>query len=160
MRVEAYRLWFLEPGNKRCIIRHDIVFNEADMDFKKNYDGVASQKISEEEERKEEVLVKVERLGNEVHNENQYEVLKEAQDAEENEETVDDYLLAEDKLRRVIQPPQRFGYAYLIIVALISASEILDEEPRDWKEAMSSPNKKEWLKNMDDEIKSLHDNHA
>lgn len=44
--------------------------------------------------------------------------------------------------------------------ALISAGEVLDEEPRYYKEATRSRNKTEWIISMDDEIKSLHDNHA
>src|ERR1043165_6788236 len=54
--------------------------------------------------------------------------------------------------------PQRFGYVDLIAYALISTSEVLDEEPRDHKKVMRSRNKIEWLKAMDDEMKSLHDN--
>lgn len=98
-RVKAYRLWCLEPSYKRFIISCYVVFNEAYMDFKKIDDGVASRKISEEEETKEEVHVEVEHLGNEVcnHCENPYEVVEEAHNAEENEETVDDYLLIRDK---------------------------------------------------------------
>lgn len=64
------------------------------MEFKKTCDGVASRKISGEEENKEEVHVEVEHLGNEVrnHGENLDEVAEEAPDTKENEEIVDDYL--------------------------------------------------------------------
>ncbi|KAI5446306.1 hypothetical protein KIW84_014231 [Lathyrus oleraceus] len=68
--------------------------------------------------------------------------------------------MAIDKPRRVIKPPQRLGYANLIAYALISASEVLDEKPRYYKEVMRSRNKTEWMKAMDDEMKSLHDNHT
>ena len=37
------------------------------------------------------------------------EVEEVVEDAEEVEETVDDHLLARDRLRRVIKPPQRLG---------------------------------------------------
>ena len=88
------------------------------------------------------------------------EVQEAVEDAEEVEETIDDYLLARDRSRRVIKPPQRLGYADLIAYALISTSEVPDEEPRDYKKVMRSRNKTEWLKVMDDEMKSLHDNHT
>ncbi|CAL5191740.1 unnamed protein product [Lathyrus oleraceus] len=88
------------------------------------------------------------------------EEAQDAEDTEEDEETVDDYMLARDRPRRVVKPPQRLGYADLIAYALISASEVLDEEPINYKEVMRSRNKTEWLKVMDDEIKSLHDNHT
>lgn len=69
-------------------------------------------------------------------------------------------MLARDRSRRVIKPPQRFGYAYLIPFTLISTSNILNEEPKDYKEDTGIQNKKEKMKSIDDEIKSLHDNHA
>lgn len=49
---------------------------------------------------------------------------------------------------------------YLIIFFLTSASGVLDEEPRDYKEVSRSRNKSEWMKSMDDEMKSLHDNNT
>lgn len=68
--------------------------------------------------------------------------------------------MSRDRSRRIIKPPQRLGYADLIAYALISASEVLDDEPIDYKEAIKSRNKTEWLKAMNDEMKSLHDNHT
>lgn len=50
------------------------------------------------------------------------EETQDAEDAEEDKETVNDYMLARDKPRRVIKPPQRLGYADLIAYALISTS--------------------------------------
>lgn len=44
--VKVYRLWCLEPGHKRCIIHRDVVFNEAEMAFKKTDDIGRSTKIS------------------------------------------------------------------------------------------------------------------
>lgn len=66
--VKAYRLCCIEPSYKRCIISCDVIFNEADMAFKKTDDGVPSRKISEEEEKNEEVPIEVEHLGNKVNN--------------------------------------------------------------------------------------------
>jgi hypothetical protein len=68
--------------------------------------------------------------------------------------------LARDRPRRVIKSPQRLGYVDLIAYALISASEVIDEEPRDYMEVMRTENKIERLKAVDDEMKSLHDNHT
>ena len=88
------------------------------------------------------------------------EEVKDAEDTEEDEEIINDYLLARDRPRRFVKPPQRLGYADLIAYALISASEVLDEEPRNYKEIMRSLNKTEWMKSMDDEMKSLHNNNT
>lgn len=68
--------------------------------------------------------------------------------------------MVRDGSSRVIKPPQRLDYVYLITFALIYASEVLDEEPRYYKEAMRSQNKTKWMKAMDNDMKSLHDNHT
>lgn len=47
-------------------------------------------------------------VDDEMYNPN--EVIEEAQNAGEIEETIDDYLLERDRLRRVIMPSQRLGY--------------------------------------------------
>ena len=88
------------------------------------------------------------------------EVEEEEEDAEEVEETLYDYISERYRTKRVIKPPQRLGYADLIAYALISVSEVLDEEPRDHKEVMRIQNKTEWMKAMDNEMKSLPDNNT
>lgn len=85
------------------------------------------------------VFVKVKHCDAELHD--LYEVEEEEPDVVEIEEIVDDYLLTRDRSRRFIKPPQRLSYADLISFALISASEVLEEEPRDYKEAMRIRNK-------------------
>ena len=45
--VKAYRLWYLEPSHRRCITSQDVVFNEAEMAFKKTDDIGRSSKISD-----------------------------------------------------------------------------------------------------------------
>lgn len=78
-----------------------------------------------------------------------------------NEEADNECLLARDRTKKIIKPPQRLGYTYLIVFSLISslisASEVLDEESKDYKEVMRSWDKTEWLRSMDDEMKLLHD---
>ena len=104
------------------------------MAFKKtDADGRNAEELEQVE-----IPVEVEQVNTEVHIPD--EVEEEAEDADEYEETVDNYLLSRDRSRRVIKPPQRLGYADLIAYALISASEVLDDEPRDYKEAMKSRN--------------------
>lgn len=124
------------------------------MAFKKTHDVCRT----EEELEQEEIPVEVEHSDPELHNLD--EVANEALGAEETEETVDDYLFARDTSRRIIKPPQRLGYVDLIAFALLSASEVLDEEPRDYKEVARIRNKVEWLKAMNDEMKSLHVNNT
>lgn len=66
--VKTYRLWCLKIGYRRCIISRDVVFNEAEMAFKKIDDIGRNAKIFEEEVEQEEILVKVEHLDVELHN--------------------------------------------------------------------------------------------
>lgn len=120
------------------------------MTFKKTDDVGRSTKISEEEMEKEEIHVEVEHVDTRLNNPDEIEV----------KEIDNDYLMARDRSRWVISSTQRTGYRYLITLALISASEVLDEEPRDYNEAVRSRNKTEWLKSMDDEMKYLHDNNT
>ena len=127
------------------------------MAFKKNDDVGRSAELSDEELKQVEIPIEVEHVDSELHI---LDKVKEAEYADEVKEISNDYLLARDRTRRVIKPPQRFVYADLIAYALISTSEVLEEEPRDHKEVMRSRNKTEWLKVMDDEMKSLHDNNT
>ena len=83
----------------------------------------------------------MEHSDDELHNPD--EVEEQEQVIDENEETDNDYVLARDRLKRVTTTPQRLVYVDLIAFALISASEVLDEEPRDYKEVVRSRNKSE-----------------
>lgn len=93
-----------------------------------------------------------------MHNTDDIE--EETQVANEDVEIDNDYLLARYRLRRIIKPPQRLGYADLIAYALISTSKVLDEEPRDYKDVMRIRDKTKFLKAIDDGMKSLHDNNT
>lgn len=134
--VKAYRLWYLDSCHRRCITSQDLVFNEVEMAFKKTDDVIRSTEIYVNEMEREDILVEVEHSDAELHNLD--EVEEETQVIDEDEETNNDYLLEIDRSRRVIKPPQRLGYADLIAFALISASEVLDEEPRNYKEVVMS----------------------
>src|ERR1044072_5311851 len=95
--VKAYRLWCLESGHKRIITSRDVVFNEAEMAFKKTDNVGRSAEVSDEELEHVEIPVEMEHVDVELHI--SYKV-KEAEDADEVEETAADYLLARDRKRR------------------------------------------------------------
>ena len=65
--VKAYRLWCLESGNRRIITSRDVVFNEAEMAFKKTNDVVRSAEVSDEELEQVEIPVEVEHVDAELH---------------------------------------------------------------------------------------------
>ncbi|CAJ2651441.1 unnamed protein product [Trifolium pratense] len=76
------------------------------------------------------------------------------------EVTVPDYQLARDRERRVIHPPNRFGYADLICYTLNAAEEVQDSEPKNFREASESIDGKFWLEAMNEEMLSLEKNHT
>ena len=76
--------------------------------------------------------------------------------ASESEEE-DDYQLVRDRKRRAIRPPARFGYVDLIAYALSVAEEFLDE-PANYKEAIHSQTKLQWIQDMKEELDSLMKN--
>ena len=84
--VKAYRLWCLESGHRRIITSRDVVFNEAEMAFKKTDDVGRSAEVSNEELEQVEIPVEVEHVDAELHIPNKVE---EAEDADEVEETAD-----------------------------------------------------------------------
>ena len=90
------------------------------MALKKTDDASRNIEIFEEELKREEILIDAE-----LHN--PYEIEEEEEVADEVEETDNDYLLEKDRSRRVIKPPQIYGYADLISFSLICASEVLDK---------------------------------
>lgn len=58
----------------------------------------------------------------------------------------------------MIKPPEKYGYADLIALALNASSEVCDEEPASYKEAVSCENSGKWREAMEDEMKSLYKN--
>lgn len=89
----------------------------------------------------EEIIVDVKDIDAQLHNLD--EVKEQVQFVDEDEETENDYRLARDRSKRVFKPHQRLGYANLIAYALISTSEVLDEELRDYKEVVRIGNRTE-----------------
>lgn len=69
-------------------------------------------------------------------------------------------MLARDRIGREIKPPDRYGYADLIAIALIVASEVLEDEPTSVKVALASKEKDKWQFAMEEGMKSLYDNNT
>lgn len=77
------------------------------------------------------------------------------EDLEEGSENLRGYRLARDRQRRVIKPPARFGHSDMVSYALSIAEELEYQEPRDYREAINSPEKEKWIAAMQEEIDSL-----
>lgn len=70
----------------------------------------------------------------------------------------DTYQLARDREKRIIRPPRKYIVLDLIAYALSAAHEINDDEPRTYLEVMTSKNRLNWERAMDEEIESLMKN--
>ncbi|PNX59901.1 hypothetical protein L195_g059917, partial [Trifolium pratense] len=113
-------------GSAKFIISIDVTFDETRM----------GMKCKDLEKRPE---IGVERIQFEV-DPSTYEREKEDEtqvpdESGSDEAIVSDYQLARDRERRVIRPPNRFGYADLICYALNAAEEVQDSEPKNFREA-------------------------
>ena len=65
-------------------------------------------------------------------------------------------MLARDRTRRQIKPPEKYGYADLMAFSLVVVGEILNDEPNCYKAVVDCKEKDKWLMAMDEEMKSLH----
>ena len=72
--------------------------------------------------------------------------------------SIDDYLMARDRVRRQINPPSRFEDTYFVAYAFAAADEIEIEEPKTFTEAMTSKKQKIWKNGADEEMNSLQQN--
>ncbi|PNX59082.1 hypothetical protein L195_g051235, partial [Trifolium pratense] len=149
--VKGYKLWMMGPGRSKFIISRDVTIDETRMRMK-------CKDIEESPEtRVERIQFEVEPSIDEREQEDETQVPKESGSDEVN---VLDYQLARDRERRVIHPPNRFGYTDLICYALNAAKEVQDSEPKNFREAFESIDGKFWLEAMNEEMLSLEKNHT
>ncbi|KAL2541423.1 Retrovirus-related Pol polyprotein from transposon TNT 1-94 [Abeliophyllum distichum] len=69
-----------------------------------------------------------------------------------------DYQLTRDRVRRPHREPQRFRYESEVAFAYASFEELVDREPRSYREAFKSEQSNEWLEAMKEEMSSLKKN--
>lgn len=66
--------------------------------------------------------------------------------------------LISDRQSKVIKPPQIYGQANLVAVALIFAEEIIYLKPINYREALTNKEVDKWLIAMQEEIECLNKN--
>ncbi|KAE8700517.1 hypothetical protein F3Y22_tig00110556pilonHSYRG00215 [Hibiscus syriacus] len=154
--TKGYKLWCMEPGQQKCIISRDVVFDESKMANLHSYvtkNNVTKDGIPIEVElQQQQTLTDQGTVLNDQHEE------VENQQETEPETRLDDYNLVRDRQRRTIRPPERFGHADMISYALSVAEEIEEADPNNYKEALKSKERDKWAKAMDEEIASLMKN--
>ena len=67
-----------------------------------------------------------------------------------------EYRLTRDMEKRQVTPPSRYGYADLIAFPFSVADEVCTDEPKSYKEAITTRDRQCWLTDIEDEINSLY----
>lgn len=126
--AKGYRL--LDEGKRRILIRRDVIFNESDFGWKQE--------------------VKVSCSENEI-----------SINTDESGTTADEKTGSESagKHSRIRKPPKRYGYdEFADIVTVDHFANVCCVEPSTLKEALMSPNAKEWQEAANLEYESLMEN--
>lgn len=146
--MKWYRLWCLEPGFKKCLISHDVVFNEKEMVNMVKYKTSENQAIQDNstfENAEGDVQLEVEpsidqdssmQGGSETT-----QWLDQGDSSTDDQHGVETYSLTIDQARKVIKPPERYGYADLISYAFNMAEELDETELRSFKKVVTGANK-------------------
>ena len=158
--VKGYKIWCTDLSPHKCIVSRDVVFNEQlVLSKEKSVENAEPQSKTDDT-----IQFEVEHPANKTSSEaadSDEEIAGDVDTSSEHPRPyIEDYHLAKDRERRVIRPPERFGYGDLIAYALGTLREIDEEEPRSNKEAMQSSYKIDWQQVMDEEISSLYKNNT
>lgn len=161
--VKGFRLWCMEKGQPRVLISRDVVFRESEM--------YHSEKVSSQKQQKgdERVQLEMETLKGQPAPDAQERSPKPTQERNteaevktdtevQNDDYLQNYLLARDRERRPIREPVRFGHADMVAFALIAAEEVEGDEPRSYSEAVNGKQSQEWVAATNEELSSLHKN--
>ena len=65
------------------------------------------------------------------------------------------YLFSRDRDKRNIKPPNRFGFADLIVYALLTTMEYEESEPLSYQEVINNNESMKWFIAMSEEFESL-----
>ena len=77
------------------------------------------------------------------------------EETDKSDESLRDYVLSRDRVRRQIKPPQRLGHTDLIAFALSAADTLETEEPSTVSDAKKSVDWPKWKMAMEEEMESL-----
>ena len=150
--VNGFKIWCINGKPSRTLISRDVVFDEETMLHRRVETELTSTDLDRSEEDNQKVETSEESKVTEIDSRTDQRV--------HNNLKLDDYQLTRDRQRRVIKLPKRYGIADMVSYALAVAEEVIGEEPTNYKQAMSSKDKKKWLSAMNEEIISLKKNNT
>lgn len=177
--TRGYRVWLIEE--QKVVVSKDVVFNEEKLfkDIEKEQLGTEKDQTQQSSQKRvtfrsvlEDVCegessrsggdpkeVGSQGQGSQEESTTEDETEKEPEeDTEGNSESLEDYVLARDRKRRVIKPPSKFEDADFLAYALASAEDIDICEPKSYQEAMKSKDQEQWNGAADEEMESLKKN--
>jgi len=146
---KGYRLWCMEKGQPQVLISRDVVFTESKMYYTRKASIDQQLGSNTYDSVLKEVEPVQERLRLEIKVKNQ------KNEPAQTQPDLQNYKLARDREKRVINPPIMFGYADMVAFALNVAEEIETDEPRNYVEVIKSNQSQNWITAMYEEICSL-----
>nr|KYP62383.1 Retrovirus-related Pol polyprotein from transposon TNT 1-94 [Cajanus cajan] len=163
--VKGYRIW--SPSEKKVILSRDVIFDESHLFHPKLEVPITATHNSHPPQ-----VGKVESISEKTEDKDLLDKFSEASQEEEQSENSsanESHQNAEpdsiqlnpgisQKPKRVIKPPERYGFEDMATYALHAAEEIDSDEPTTYKEAISHPEAEKWILAMREEMESLYKN--
>ena len=166
--VKGYRLWLRDQKGFKVIISRDVVFDESRMPCKdidlpsENItdplkDDVNHIHVEAGGPPPSQVSVQLDSAKDQeaTHSDGSHQVGESQNQPENNIDSLADYELVRDRVRRNVIPNSKFSNADYISFALCTGQDIDNAEPRTYEEAIGSLEKSRWLNAMNDEMESL-----
>lgn len=151
---------------KKCVISRNVLFKEDQMykDVEKGstegFESVGTDRVVELELNKD-VEWNTGTSGSNVSEEEEdadSDSENPVEDEIESLPSLDDYMLARDRVRREIVAPARFRDNQMVVSCFLATEEGDIPEPHDYQEALKDENWEKWNGGMSDEIVSLSKN--
>ncbi|KAL0404290.1 UNVERIFIED_CONTAM: hypothetical protein Sradi_2069800 [Sesamum radiatum] len=149
--VKGYRLWLRSQPGFKVIVSRDVVFNKSEILCLSKSPRKDEEYNIENTFNKVEETVEDNQQGEAEREENRIFENESFENSENSNPNENQYLLARDRERRETRNPSKFKDFHL---ALNTESF----EPTTYDEALKSSKSKQWIKAMEEEMKSLHDN--
>lgn len=151
--VKGFRLW--QPTERKCINSRDVIFREEEMFMLQTTQNIDSAKESTTFKVELPILTTTQNTDEVIPQEEEEEYVEVQDEISQQAEDLFDYSLAHDRKRRQIVPPKRFDDANIVAATSSVAHSFNDHEPSSFIEAINSPNAREWIDAMNEEMTSL-----
>lgn len=148
--VKGYKMWCTEPDKQKVIISRDVVFKENEMPYLMQK---TEQHGSVTKDGTSGLKVEFERNISDEGQETKADV-----ELEQEGINLEDCILARDRTRRTVKQPARFSGSDMLYFALNVVENIDCEEPKNYKEAISCEESRQWILAMREELESLEKN--